>query len=240
MTRRTPGAADPAAAAAVEAHGGLALHVVAADAVPPTPWKNGGGVTRELLRVVPPGAADADWLLRISLADIAADGPFSPFAGVTRWFAVIEGPGVRLHWAAGAARAARELDMRPGDPPVEFDGADAPEGRLLDGPTRDLNVMVRADEARAELALVQAGQAWRCGPRACGVFAVQALTLRREGCAPLALAPRTLAWCADGDTRPWSIEPAAAAPARRAQTAPLAPLAFRIALLQPMNAPGVQ
>ena len=200
------------------------------------PWKNGGGVTRELLRIAQPGAAagaGADWLLRISLADIAADGPFSPFDGVTRWFAVIEGPGVHLRWPADEACAARELDLRPGDAPLEFDGVDAPDCRLLGGPTRDLNVMVRTGAAPAELAPVSPGQPWCFGPGACGIFAVRALTLRREGCAPLALAARTLAWCADGDTRPWSIEPAAAAPARLAQTAPLAPPAFRIALPLP-------
>ncbi len=38
----------------------------------PVPWKNGGGVTRELLRL-PAGSGD-DWTLRISVADIAADG----------------------------------------------------------------------------------------------------------------------------------------------------------------------
>jgi environmental stress-induced protein Ves len=234
MSRRAPGAAEPAAAAVVGDSACAALHVVSADAVSPMPWKNGGGVTRELLRIARPGAgADADWLLRISLADIAAAGPFSSFAGVTRWFAVLDGAGVRLRWAAGPARAARELDMRPGDAPLEFDGADAPDCRLLDGPTRDLNVMVRTGAAPAELAPVSPGQPWCFGPGACGIFAVRALTLRRAGCAPLAIAPRTLAWCAEGDRRPWSIEPAAAAPARLAQTAPLAPPAFRIALPLP-------
>jgi len=235
MTARTPGAADPAAAAAMRAHDAPALHIVAADAVAPVPWKNGGGVTRELLRIAQPGAAagaGADWLLRISLADIAADGPFSPFDGVTRWFAVIEGPGVHLRWPADEACAARELDLRPGDAPLEFDGVDAPDCRLLGGPTRDLNVMVRASAARAELAPLREAQAWHSGPGARGVFAVRALTLRREGCAPLALAARTLAWCADGDTRPWSIEAATAAPAGRAQTAHLAPPAFRIGLVR--------
>ena len=50
------------------------------DAVPPAPWRNGGGVTRELLR----WPADDGWRLRISVADIHTDGPFSVFAGVQR------------------------------------------------------------------------------------------------------------------------------------------------------------
>jgi environmental stress-induced protein Ves len=230
MSPRPPEAADRAAACAM-ACDTAGLHVVAADAVAPVPWMNGGGVTRELLRSARPGAAE-DWLVRISMADIAAAGPFSPFPGVTRWFAVIEGAGVGLRWPAGAARAARALDLRPDDAPLEFDGADAPDCRLLGGPTRDLNVMVRTKAARAEVVPVQPGQPWRFGPGAHGLFALQALTLRREGRAPLALPARTLAWCAEGDTRPWSIEAAAATPARLAQTAHPAPPALRIGLLR--------
>ena len=59
---------------------------------PPQPWRNGGGVTRELL-AWPDGG---DWRVRVSVADIDADGPFSAFPGVERWFAVLEGAGVAL------------------------------------------------------------------------------------------------------------------------------------------------
>ena len=57
-----------------------------------TPWKNGGGVTRELLTWP---VAD-DWRVRVSIADVERDGRFSSFPGVRRWFAVLEGEGVRL------------------------------------------------------------------------------------------------------------------------------------------------
>ena len=60
--------------------------IVALADVPPTAWKNGGGVTRELL-AWPPGD---DWQVRISVAEITADGPFSSFPGVARWFSVLE------------------------------------------------------------------------------------------------------------------------------------------------------
>jgi environmental stress-induced protein Ves len=48
-------------------------------------WRNGGGSTRELLAW--PEATD--WQARISVAEITRDGPFSAFAGVQRWFAVL-------------------------------------------------------------------------------------------------------------------------------------------------------
>ena len=75
---------------------------------PPQPWRNGGGVTRELLAW--PQAAD--WRLRVSVADIERDGPFSPFPGVDRWFAVIEGDGVELRCRTGASRAAAPATRR--------------------------------------------------------------------------------------------------------------------------------
>lgn len=107
--------------------------IVEADRVAATPWKNGGGRTRELLRW-PEGGA---WRLRVSLADIDADGPFSAFPGVTRWFVVLEGEGVELHFDD------RRRVLRPGDAPLSFDGAAAPGCRLLGGPTRDLNLMLQ-------------------------------------------------------------------------------------------------
>ena len=46
------------------------------------PWKNGGGITTEIW-VSPEGSGLAgvpfDW--RVSIADVATDGPFSKFAG---------------------------------------------------------------------------------------------------------------------------------------------------------------
>ncbi|MFY9513207.1 MAG: HutD family protein [Rubrivivax sp.] len=110
----------------------MSLLTIRADDVAPVPWKNGGGITRDLL-LWP--RADA-LRVRLSLADITQDGPFSPYPGVTRWFAVIEGAGVELQFASGS-RLQRQADA-----PLCFDGADAPGCRLLDGMTRDLNVLL--------------------------------------------------------------------------------------------------
>jgi len=174
----------------------------------PLPWKNGGGVTRELLRL-PAHAGDADWTLRISVADIAADGPFSPFEGVTRWFAVLSGPGVNLRFAQ------RALTVRAGDPPLRFDGADAPDCTLVDGATRDLNVMVRRE--RADVRVTRARYRAKAQPgRATGfgLFALQALSLRVADAPPMALPAWTLAWFepASAASNAWAIEPSHGAP----------------------------
>ena len=60
--------------------------------VPGQAWRNGAGVTRELL--ARPSAAD--WRVRVSVADIDRDGPFSAYPGVERWFTVLKGTGVDL------------------------------------------------------------------------------------------------------------------------------------------------
>ncbi len=97
------------------------------------PWRNGGGVTRELLAAPGPGG----WSWRISVAEVGADGPFSAFAGVERWFAVLDGAGIALVIDGHHHR------LRPGDPALQFDGGATTHCRLIDGPTRDLNLMLR-------------------------------------------------------------------------------------------------
>ncbi|MER7980244.1 HutD family protein [Streptomyces sp. NPDC095817] len=98
------------------------------------PWKNGGGVTREIL-VRPEGADMSGFAWRVSLADVRADGPFSAFAGVDRILTMVEGAGMDL--TVGDAR--RLVDTRY--VPQRFPG-DLPTGcRLLGGPVVNLNVM---------------------------------------------------------------------------------------------------
>jgi uncharacterized protein len=107
-------------------------HIVRCSDVEPMPWKNGGGLTRELLA----WPTTDDWIVRVSVADIARDGPFSAFPGVTRHFAVLAGVGVSLEGVG---------ELRPGDPPVTFDGEIERECGLLDGYTRDLNLMIKSE-----------------------------------------------------------------------------------------------
>jgi environmental stress-induced protein Ves len=100
-----------------------------------TPWKNGGGVTREVA-AWPPGADMAAFDWRISFADVAADGPFSAFPGIDRVLTVVEGDGLVLEVEGAAVRLERCA-------PFAFSGEAAVTARLIAGPIRDLNVMVR-------------------------------------------------------------------------------------------------
>jgi len=115
--------------------------------VPATPWKNGGGVTRE---IATGGVGDgrADWGWRVSLAEVAQDGPFSIFAETDRVIAVIEGAGMDLVRPDGKLLALEPFQ------PLRFAGEDPIEGRLRDGPVRDLNVMVRRGQFEAKMEIL--------------------------------------------------------------------------------------
>jgi environmental stress-induced protein Ves len=125
----------------------VTLRIVPAGSRVPVPWQNGGGVTREIA-VWPAGApTDAfDW--RISLAEVAADGPFSTFPGVDRTLTVVEGAGLDL--TVGGLR--RLVDKR--HVPQDFPGDVPTHGRLLAGPVVNLNVMYRRGRAAATVAVV--------------------------------------------------------------------------------------
>lgn len=113
-----------------------------------TPWRNGGGLTREIA-CVPPGAGldGFDW--RISIARIDRPGPFSEFTGVDRQITLLEGAGVLLR-PQGEATAWR-LDQ-PGRP-LAFAGECPLWADLLGGPCEDLNVMTRRTRCRSEVLL---------------------------------------------------------------------------------------
>jgi uncharacterized protein len=160
-----------------------APRIVRADAVPAQPWKNGGGVTRELLAWPDAG----DWQVRVSVAEIERDGPFSAFPGVERWFGVLKGAGVELDFGGRAVRLTRT------DPPLRFDGAAAPGCRLLDGPTRDLNLMLRG--LQGTLRLVDDESDWSPGAAAAGLFTAVAGTCVADG-TPHDLPAYALLWFA--------------------------------------------
>ena len=103
----------------------------------PTPWKNGGGTTREIA-VSPQGAALDDFAWRISAARVDQPGPFSIFPGIDRTLCILWGTGLNL---TGPEIGAVHLDQT--SPPFAFP-ADTPIDATLSGESiLDLNVMTR-------------------------------------------------------------------------------------------------
>jgi uncharacterized protein len=180
------------------------VNVVALASVQAQPWRNGGGMTRELL-AWPEGAA---WQCRISVADIERDGDFSAFPGVERWFAVIEGAGVELGFEAGP------VPLSPKSEPCKFDGTAAPGCRLLAGPTRDLNLMAQQATGHGRMQRVLPGQAWHSSAALRAVFCTGALQLHRGTQAAISLPAASLAWTEHDAGTPWhTTQLSGAAPA---------------------------
>ena len=188
-------AADPGANTAARA-----FHRVRLADISPQAWRNGGGTTRELLLWPPTTspAATQDWGVRVSVADIVRDGPFSSFPGVDRWFAVVEGAGVTLTLPEGEHRLER------GDAPVQFVGTAAPGCRLIDGATRDLNLMVRKGVGRMWKA--QAGEPVDSRMRWRALYAVTSVRVQAEGGHSETLDPGTLLWSDSPNAGRWALQ----------------------------------
>jgi environmental stress-induced protein Ves len=170
------------------------MNAVSLQAVPPQPWRNGGGRTRELL-----AWPDADdWVLRVSVAEIDRDGDFSAWPGIDRWFAVVSGAGLRLALPQG------DLLLGRASAPLAFAGEAAPACRLAGGPTQDLNLMIRRDRGNGDMRHAHAGS------RATGIadwralYTADALTLEIDG-ATMPVAAETLVWVAHDAPIGWQV-----------------------------------
>ena len=167
--------------------------------VSPEPWANGGGRTRPLLAWPDAGA----WWLRISVADVERDGPFSILPGVDRWFAVLEGDGVRLRTSGRppAVMRAEDSEMHT------FSGDASTECELQGDPTRDLNVMVRRQYAQARVRSLRSG-ALHSSAALIGCFVCGDATLRVQGGSRVELPRHALAWIENVSRRTlaWQVE----------------------------------
>ena len=114
------------------------LQVIRKASFTATPWKNGGGITHEAIRV--PASDPFRW--RVSVAHIDAPGPFSEFAEYNRKMVLLRGAGIELRFADGTHKALRKVGEL-----VEFDGGLAAHCELLNGPCVDLNLMVSKSDS---------------------------------------------------------------------------------------------
>ncbi|MFF2345781.1 HutD family protein [Pseudarthrobacter sp. NPDC058119] len=109
------------------------------------PWRNGGGVTREIARLE---SADGGWDWRVSIADVAKAGDFSAFPGMERVLTVIEGELLLL--TVGGAEQPLEKYR-----PFRFDGGAATTAALPTGDIRDLNVITRTGAFKAFTSIIE-------------------------------------------------------------------------------------
>ncbi len=105
-------------------------------------WKNNLGWTREIFRS--PDNDDYDW--RVSIAEIDHDCAFSAFPGHDRVLVLLEGNGMRLRFSGGEL-----IELSPPRDRIRFRGEDELNCELLDGPTRDFNLIWKRDRVKADV-----------------------------------------------------------------------------------------
>lgn len=108
----------------------------------PRPWRNGGGITRDLAGHSD-GRDEVTW--RVSVANVDASGNFSEFPGLDRILMLCRGTIMQV-----TVDDVEHL-LQPWDI-VRFSGEAITRATLVDGPTVDLNVMTRRHAARATVA----------------------------------------------------------------------------------------
>lgn len=125
----------------------------------PQPWRNGGGVTRELASHrgdASSGAVSAEdtssqggaWDWRISIADVSSAGEYSAFPGMERVLTVVEGELLLL--AVDGIEHPLEKYR-----PFRFPGGAASSSALPTGGVRNLNVITREGAFKAFTSIVE-------------------------------------------------------------------------------------
>lgn len=115
----------------------------------PEPWRNGGGVTRELAsHPLAASAQDGAWDWQVSIADLTMAGDFSPFPGMERVLTVVEGELLLLN--VGGSEHPLEKYR-----PFRFSGEAASSAILPTGDIRNLNVITRAGAFKGYTSIVE-------------------------------------------------------------------------------------
>jgi environmental stress-induced protein Ves len=120
----------------------------------PQPWRNGGGVTRELAShrggasagAGSPGDGAWDW--RVSIADVTRAGEYSAFPGMERVLTVVEGELLLL--AVDGTEHPLEKYR-----PFRFPGGAASSSALPTGDIRNLNVIAREGVFKAYTSILE-------------------------------------------------------------------------------------
>lgn len=132
---------------------------------PSTPWKNGGGSTKQLL-ISPINAELTEFDYRISIASISSNGPFSSFIGIDRQLVILEGDGVELsikshegtkqinslgagEKISGNTDTTEYKRLTPTDSPFCFTGETSITSQLLSSDVIDFNVMTKRGAFKA-------------------------------------------------------------------------------------------
>jgi environmental stress-induced protein Ves len=162
------------------------------------PWRNGGGVTRELASQPRAASAqDGAWDWRVSIADLTKAGDFSAFPGMERVLTVVDGE-LLLLTVDGAEHPLEKYR------PFRFSGEAAAHGALPTGDIRNLNVITRADSFKGFTSIIELSK-----KRAHPVFEGQLAVLLQGQATVSPGAAEVTENAEDGDTAAAPAEPEA-------------------------------
>jgi hypothetical protein len=119
-----------------------------------TPWKNGGGVTVDIVLVTD---KDAE-VWRFGRTPIVAPGPFSDYSGFDRVEVLVAGSGLVLESPEG------EIDVRQPFRPVRFAGETPIVSRLEAGPVEVVNLIGARAKVQVDIKVLDEGRSLRLGP----------------------------------------------------------------------------
>lgn len=119
-----------------------------------TPWKNGGGVTVDIVLVTD---KDAE-VWRFGRTPIVQPGPFSDYSGFDRVQVLVAGSGLVLETPEG------EIDVRQPFRPVRFAGETPIVSRLEAGPVEVVNLIGNRARVRVDMEILDEGRSLRLGP----------------------------------------------------------------------------
>ncbi|GAC1382229.1 MAG: HutD family protein [Pseudarthrobacter sp.] len=161
------------------------------------PWRNGGGVTRELASLPKAASAeDAAWDWRVSIADVTKAGDFLAFPGMERVLTVLDGE-LLLLTVDGAEHPLEKYR------PFRFSGDAAVHGALPTGDIRDLNVITRTGSFKGFTSIIELSE-----KRAHPVFEGQ-LAVLLQGQATVSPGAAEAGEAADGEAATASAHPEA-------------------------------
>lgn len=120
----------------------MRISIIPPEAQPLVRWRNGAGVTREILSVGEDIAFD--W--RASIARVDASGPFSAFPGYRRWSCLLDGGPLTLGFPDGSA-----LALDPRMRVHAYPGAPAPVGELAGTFATVFNLIAADDQFEVQL-----------------------------------------------------------------------------------------